>query len=88
MRIKILTPGQSGKFEFTKEELEKLLSEEYNAGYADGYASGSRLNSITYTPSHLELNRPEKPWHQDITCCGKIETDISSISSKTQTTIF
>lgn len=88
MRIKILTPGQSGKFEFTKEELEKLLSEEYNAGYADGYASGSRLNSITYTPSHLEPNRPEKPWYQEVPCRDTIATGISSTSSETQTTIF
>ena len=49
MRIKILTPGESGKFEFTKEELEALLLEEYNAGYSDGYSSGSRLISLTNT---------------------------------------
>lgn len=36
MRIKIITPNQYGRIEFTKEELEKILSEAYNEGYTDG----------------------------------------------------
>lgn len=36
MRIKIITPNQYGRIEFSKEELEKILSEAYNEGYSDG----------------------------------------------------
>ena len=36
MRIKIITPNQYGRIEFSKEELEKILGEAYNEGYTDG----------------------------------------------------
>lgn len=36
MKIKIITPNQYGRIEFSKEELEKILSEAYNEGYTDG----------------------------------------------------
>lgn len=36
MKIKIITPNQYGRIEFSKEELEKILGEAYNEGYADG----------------------------------------------------
>ena len=35
MKIKILTPNQDGKFEFTKDELEALLKESYDEGKND-----------------------------------------------------
>ena len=36
MKIKIITPNQYGRIEFSKEELEKILGEAYNEGYMDG----------------------------------------------------
>ena len=42
MRIKIFVPNAKGKIELTKEELEQLLNESYNQGWADkpgGYCS-------------------------------------------------
>lgn len=38
MRIKLITPNQYGKIEFTKKELEEILNEAYNEGYKDGSA--------------------------------------------------
>lgn len=38
MRIKLITPNQYGKIEFTKKELEEILNEAYNEGYKDGAA--------------------------------------------------
>lgn len=39
MRVKIFTLNENNKIEFTQEELEKLLDETYNDGYADGKKS-------------------------------------------------
>lgn len=35
-KIKVFTLNKEGKIEFTKEQLEQLLNETYNEGYADG----------------------------------------------------
>ena len=35
MRIKIFVPNEYGRIELTKEELEKLLNESYQQGWAD-----------------------------------------------------
>lgn len=59
MRIKIFTPNNNGKIEFTKEELEKLLEEAYQEGYDEGskktilqYPQGIRgISDIVYTNS-------------------------------------
>ena len=46
MRIKLITPNQYGKIEFTKKELEEILNEAYNEGYKDGsaYLKVSKVN--------------------------------------------
>ena len=53
MKIKILYPNENGKLEFSKTELEKLLTEAYNEGFADGkkvYPHASlTYPSYTYT---------------------------------------
>ena len=36
MKIKVFYPNQQGKLEFTKKELEELLTEAYHEGYQDG----------------------------------------------------
>ena len=55
MKIKIMYPNQYGKLEFTKEELEKLLTDAYDEGYRDGrnspITSGYAYNSTYTTPS-------------------------------------
>lgn len=58
MKIKILTPNELGKFEFTKEELEKLLKEAYDDGYYDGRSYTSSTPSLTtpYWPSVTYCN--------------------------------
>ena len=35
-RVKVFSPNEKGKIEFTKREIEKLLQEIYNEGYKDG----------------------------------------------------
>ena len=58
MKIKILTPNELGKFEFTKEELERLLKEAYDDGYCDGRSYVSSTPSLTtpYWPSISDCN--------------------------------
>jgi hypothetical protein len=36
MKVKVFYPNSKGEIVFTKEELEKLLDEVYDAGYSDG----------------------------------------------------
>ena len=38
-RVKVFSPNENGKIEFTKREIEKLLQEIYNEGYRDGSQS-------------------------------------------------
>lgn len=52
MRIKIFVPNARGKIELTKEELEQLLNESYNQGWADkpgGYYYSPYYYGITCT---------------------------------------
>lgn len=58
MKIKILTPNELGKFEFTKEELERLLKEAYDDGYYDGrsYISSTPSQTTPYWPSITYCN--------------------------------
>lgn len=51
MRIKIITPNQYGRIEFTKEELEKILTEAYSEGYTDG--KNYQLNRGVYVDNVL-----------------------------------
>lgn len=51
MKVKVFYPNSKGQIVFTKEELEKLLDEVYEAGYADG-----RKQSWTWTS-------PSYPWY-------------------------
>ncbi len=61
MRIKIFVPNAKGKIELTKEELERLLNESYNQGWADkpsGYYSpyyyGAYPSNISTTSSDTD----------------------------------
>lgn len=51
MKVKVFYPNSKGQIVLTKEELEKLLDEVYEAGYADG-----RKQSWTWTS-------PSYPWY-------------------------
>lgn len=54
-RVKVFSPNENGKIEFTKREIEKLLQEIYNEGYRDGSQSkwtvsyGGITNNELYT---------------------------------------
>ena len=51
MKIKILYPNENGKLEFSKAELEKLLTEAYNEGFADG-KKVSTYTSLSYPAAY------------------------------------
>ena len=63
MKIKVFTPNERGKIEFTREELEKLLDEVYSEGQKDCncnkswtwttpyYTSNSITNTTATTPN-------------------------------------
>ena len=38
-RVKVFSPNENGKIEFTKKEIEKLLQDIYSEGYKDGTQS-------------------------------------------------
>lgn len=70
MKVKVFETNHNGKIEFTRAELEKLLSEVYTEGYRDGESSGSwtwtkpYLNdalctndSATITGTNAEINK-------------------------------
>lgn len=56
MKIKIITPNQYGRIEFSKEELEKILGEAYNEGYADG--KNYQINRGVYVDNLISCITP------------------------------
>lgn len=56
MKIKIITPNQYGRIEFSKEELEKILGEAYNEGYADG--KNYQINRGVYVDNLISCTTP------------------------------
>lgn len=56
MKIKIITPNQYGRIEFSKEELEKILGEAYNEGYADG--KNYQANRGVYVDNLISCTTP------------------------------
>lgn len=55
MNIKVFTTNASGKIEFTRCELEKLLSETYREGYNDGE---TQVKKSLWTSPDITLNSP------------------------------
>ena len=60
MKIVVVSPNEQGKFEFTKEELEKLLDGAYEEGYNRGralyyYWPSVGYNTITTTDNTITL---------------------------------
>lgn len=52
MKIKVFTPNERGKIDFTREELEKLLNEVYNDGFRDGEIAQREKSTWTWTPPY------------------------------------
>jgi hypothetical protein len=53
MKIKVFTPNERGKIEFTREELERLLNEVYNDGFRDGEVAQREKSTWTWTPPYV-----------------------------------
>ena len=53
MKIKVFTPNERGKIEFTREELEKLLNEIYHDGLHDGEVVQREKSPWTWTPPYV-----------------------------------
>lgn len=73
-KIKIFTPNENGKFEFTKQELEELINEAYEEGYSDGqgtpyWSPGTR---------HIEKDITWD-WHDGPTCTNELRPAEKSI---------
>lgn len=64
--VKVFTTNTSGKIEFTKEELEKLLNEIWNDGYAAHHETYWWTSPTSITPSSICSTGDIK-----ITCDGK-----------------
>ena len=67
--VVILTTNRDGKVELTKDELQKMLDDAYNKGYADGNAKS--ITTITY-PSYpvwySDCSKTVPKDHIEITC--------------------
>lgn len=55
IKIRVFSPNERGKIEFTKEELQKLLNEVYNEGKVDSYtiSYGSNITNTPYSYSTI-----------------------------------
>lgn len=80
MRIKIFVPNEYGRIELTKEELEKLLNESYQQGWADKperpYYYQSYPYGTYYTNSDTAIT----------TLTGKADTSYATASTDDNTT--
>ena len=58
IKIRIFSPNERGKIEFTKEELQKLLNEVYNEGKMDNYtiSYGSNITTTPYSYPTITAN--------------------------------
>lgn len=71
MKVKVFYPNKNGEIVFTKEELEKLLDEIYDAGYQDG-----RSRYWTWTSPSITT-----PYYQYTTTCGTNGDNITLTSA-------
>lgn len=71
MKIKVFYPNNKGEIVFTKDELEKLLDEIYDAGYQDG-----RSKYWTWTSPSITT-----PYYQYTTTCGNSNSTITTATS-------
>ena len=69
MKIKVFYPNNKGEIVFTKDELEKLLDEVYDAGYSDG-----RSRYWTWTSPSITT-----PYYY--TTCGNSNSTITTAAS-------
>lgn len=58
IKIRVFSPNERGKIEFTKEELQKLLNEVYNEGKMDSYtiSYGSNITTTPYSYHTITAN--------------------------------
>lgn len=58
IKIRVFSPNERGKIEFTKEELQKLLNEVYNEGKTDSYtiSYGSNITTTPYSYPTITAN--------------------------------
>lgn len=58
IKIRVFSPNERGKIEFTKEELQKLLNEVYNEGKMDSYtiSYGSNITTTPYSYPTITTN--------------------------------
>jgi hypothetical protein len=73
MKVKVFTPNHSGKIEFTREELEKLLNEVYE----DGQRNCNCNKSITWTNPYINTT----PYYYDTTCATNSDKDSTTIAA-------
>lgn len=80
-RVKVFSPNENGKIEFTKREIEKLLQEIYNEGYRDGSQSkwtisygGTTNNELNTIPAlYTTKVEPIKATAPNSICFDKLE---------------
>lgn len=101
-RVKVFSPNEKGKIEFTKREIEKLLQEIYNEGYRDGSQSkwtisygGTTNNELDAIPAlyttkvePIETKAPSSICYDKLEgfCNGSITTASGTDSKLSNTT--
>jgi hypothetical protein len=87
MKYKILTPNTNGMFEFSKEELEKTMTDIYDEGYNDGYRDGQKFTITTPSYPPNPITYPSITWSdkttplQYDTWMGKSTTPVSTTTA-------
>ena len=72
MFVVVVSPNKDGKIELTKEELQKMLDDAYNKGYADGKIKSWDTITVPSYPTYYNnpATIPEK--YIEITCDSKL----------------
>lgn len=74
MFVVVVSPNKDGKIELTKEELQKMLDDAYNKGYAEGKQKSWDTITVPSYPVYYGnfINVPEKP--VEITCDSTVRS--------------
>ena len=78
IKIRVFSPNERGKIEFTKEELQKLLNEVYNEGKVDSYTISYGSNIITVPNSYSTITANNSSTSIDKNNLTSITTDVKN----------
>lgn len=73
MFVVVVSPSKNGKIELTKEELQKMLDDAYNKGYAEGKTKSYDTITIPTYPIYYSNDGSIPTKHVEITCDSELK---------------